>query len=194
MEWVREFIKSIIAGIMISIGCIINLSCDNKYIGAILFSIGLISILLFKLSLYTGKVCFIPMHKPSYILKVILILIGNIIGCGVIGILFPITPANICLSKMLYEPQMVLIKSAICGLLIYIAVDSYNKCKNFLITILCIAVFILSGQIHVVADTFYFISANVLNIETLKYLILATIGNAIGGMLIPFLYIKKLID
>lgn len=194
MEWIRSFVKSILAGIMISVGCVVNLSCDNKYIGAILFCIGLITILLFNFNLYTGKVCYIPNNKPSYILQVLLILFGNIMGCIIMGVLFPITPLSICTTKLSYDLQIVLIKSIMCGLLIYIAVDSYKKYKTLLPTLFCIPIFILSGYIHVIADTFYFVSAQAFNTNTIIYILVAAIGNAFGGMIIPFLYNTKLID
>ena len=194
MDWIRLLIKSILAGIMISVGCVVNLSCDNKYIGAILFCIGLITILLFNFNLYTGKVCYIPNNKPSYILQVLLILFGNILGCIIMGVLFPITPISICTTKLSYNLQTVLIKSIMCGLLIYIAVDSYKKYKTLLPTLFCIPIFILSGYIHVIADTFYFVSAQAFNTNTIIYILVAAIGNAFGGMIIPFLYNTKLID
>ena len=194
MDWIRLLIKSILAGIMISVGCVVNLSCDNKYIGAILFCIGLITILLFNFNLYTGKVCYIPNNKPSYILQVLLILFGNILGCIIMGVLFPITPLSICTTKLSYDLQTVLIKSIMCGLLIYIAVDSYKKYKTLLPTLFCIPIFILSGYIHVIADTFYFVSAQAFNTNTIIYILVAAIGNAFGGMIIPFLYNTKLID
>ena len=194
MEWIRSFVKSILAGIMISVGCVVNLSCDNKYIGAILFCIGLITILIFNFNLYTGKVCYIPNNKPSYILQVLLILFGNILGCIIMGVLFPITPISICTTKLSYDFPTVLIKSIMCGLLIYIAVDSYKKYKTLLPTFFCIPIFILSGYIHVIADTFYFVSAQIFNTNTIIYILVAAIGNAFGGMIIPFLYNTKLID
>ena len=194
MEWLRDLIKSVFAGIMISIGCIVNLSCENKYIGAMLFSIGLIIILLFDFNLYTGKVCYIPSNQPIYILKVLLIFIGNILGCIIIGTLFPITPVSICTNKLSYDLQTILIKSIMCGLLIYISVESYKQHKTLLPTIFCIPTFILSGYIHVIADSFYFISAKVLNYNTLLYIMISAIGNALGGMVIPFIYNTKLID
>lgn len=194
MDWIRSFVKSILAGIMISVGCVVNLSCDNKYIGAILFCIGLITILLFNFNLYTGKVCYIPNNKPSYILQVLLILFGNILGCIIMGVLFPITPISICTTKLSYDFPTVLMKSIMCGLLIYISVDSYKKYKTLLPTLFCIPIFILSGYIHVIADTFYFVSAQAFNTNTIIYILVAAIGNAFGGMIIPFLYNTKLID
>lgn len=192
MEWLKEFIKSIAAGIMISIGCVANMSCSNQYVGAVLFCIGLITILLFDFNLYTGKVCYIPDNHPKYILKTIVILIGNIIGCGVVGIINPVASNSICLTKLAYTETTVLAKSIMCGFLIYIAVDSYKRHNTLIPIIFCVPVFILSGHIHVIADTFYFISADMYNIEAVKYIILAAIGNAIGGMIFPFIYKVRL--
>ena len=194
MDLLRSFIKSILAGVMISVGCIANLSCENKYIGALLFSIGLITILLFNFNLYTGKVCYIPNNKLDYAFQVLLILVGNIIGCSIMGILIPITPISICSAKLSYDPQLILIKSAMCGLLIYIAIDSYKQHQTLLLTLFCIPVFILSGYIHVIADTFYFVSAGIWGLQVLTYLLLAALGNAMGGMFIPFLYNTKLMN
>ena len=58
-----DLIKSINAGVCVSIGCKIYLSCENKYIGALLFSIGLIAILILDFNLFTGKVCYLSSYK-----------------------------------------------------------------------------------------------------------------------------------
>lgn len=192
MEWIKDLIKSIIAGVMISIGCIVNMSCENKYVGSLLFCIGLITILLYQLNLYTGKVCYIPCNNNQYIVTVGLILVGNIIGCGIIGMSPQITPTSICLTKLSYGLGTILFKSIMCGLLIYISVESYIRHKSIIPTLFCVPVFILSGYIHVVADSFYFVNARVLNEQVLRYLVIAAIGNAIGGMCIPFINNAKL--
>lgn len=94
-------IKSILAGVMIGVGCNVYLSCDNKYIGALLFSIGLITILIFEFNLYTGKVCYIPQKGISFTKQVLIILIGNIIGCICMGLMFPSEIAQVmCQNKL----------------------------------------------------------------------------------------------
>lgn len=192
MEWLKEFVKSIIAGIMISIGCIVNLSCDNKYIGALLFCVGLITILMYQWNLYTGKVCYIPYNNKKYIAMVVAILIGNILGCSIIGMSPQVTPTSICLTKLSYDLKTILFKSIMCGMLIYISVESYIRHKTFIPTLFCIPVFILSGYIHVVADSFYFVNARVINEQVIWYILIAAIGNAIGGACIPLIYNTKL--
>ena len=57
------FIKSVLAGMFIGIGCLAYLSSPDKIIGALLFTVGLFVILTFKLNLFTGKICYIIEKK-----------------------------------------------------------------------------------------------------------------------------------
>ena len=55
MKCIKDFALSILAGIAINIGCVIFLSIENKVIGAVLFAVGLLTVLAFGLNLFTGK-------------------------------------------------------------------------------------------------------------------------------------------
>ena len=181
-----NLIKSILAGVFIGIGCNIYLSCDNKYIGSLLFTIGLITILYFSFNLYTGKVGYILNNNLKYIITLLIILLGNIIGAIFIGLLFPNNLATtLCNNKLSLSYYNILIKSIMCGLLIYIAVDSYSNNKNILLTIFCIPTFILLGYEHSIADIVYFSMARMFNIQTIIFLIIIILGNAIGSNIIP---------
>lgn len=181
----NTFIKAVMAGICIGIGCNIYLSCE-KHIGAALFSVGLISIITFGFNLYTGKVGYIVNKGYKFIIDVAIILAGNVVGCVIFGLAFPVNlAAEICLSKLSIDLIIVLYKSIMCGILMFIAVDSYVKNKNFLLTFLCIPTFILSGYEHSIADIIYFIMGRVITLEALLFIIVVIFGNAIGGMIIP---------
>ena len=56
----KKVINGIAAGLLVSIGGCVYMSCDNKYIGAILFSVALLCICYKGYSLFTGKVGFMP--------------------------------------------------------------------------------------------------------------------------------------
>ena len=71
--------KSILAGMAISLGCLGYLSVDNKYLGAFLFSIGLISICSNGWYLFTGRVCFVDILEDP--LHLIIVWGGNLLGC-----------------------------------------------------------------------------------------------------------------
>ena len=52
----KKIISGIAAGLCISLGGAVFLACENKVVGAVAFTIGLLSICYYGLSLYTGKV------------------------------------------------------------------------------------------------------------------------------------------
>lgn len=189
----NNFIKALMAGICIAIGCNIYLACDNKYIGAILFAIGLVTILLFDFNLYTGKVGYLVNNKPFPIKQLVIILIGNIIGCICVGLMFPSEIAQVlCENKLQIDLVTILFKSIMCGILMFIAVDAYKTQKTLLPTMLCVPVFILSGYEHSIANIAYFTMGRIFTSSTLAFFIIVIIGNAIGGMIIPIG--KKLIN
>ena len=72
--------KGIYAGIMIGIGGTIYLSVSNQVVGAILFAIGLLTICVYKMNLYTGMIGYILENKLGYLKTLILTLLGNFIG------------------------------------------------------------------------------------------------------------------
>ena len=60
----RVMLSSILAGIMVAIGTIVYLNSQSM-LGAFLFAIGLLTILHFKLDLFTGKVPYIKNGKDA---------------------------------------------------------------------------------------------------------------------------------
>lgn len=182
-------IKSILAGVLISIGCCVNLSCDNKYIGAFLFSLGLYSIIIFGLNLYTGKVGYLSSQtkKWKYVDELFKIWIGNFIGCFISALCIVNTRLGINSDHLIAIKQndtyvSLFVLSIFCGMLMYIAVEGYKRTKNPLIVVLPVMVFILSGFEHVIADQFYwFVSKNMEIKDFLISMIVMTLGNGIGG-------------
>ena len=67
----------------------------------------------------------------------------------------------------------------------YVAVDGFKQKGNPVILFLCVSVFILAGFEHCVANMFYFTLAGVWSGRTFIYLFIMTLGNSLGGMLIP---------
>lgn len=183
----RSFVRAILAGMMISIGCCVYLGCDVKWVGAVLFAIGLMTVVAFKLDLYTGKVGYIVENPPSYLWYMPVIIVGNFVGCLVAGLMMPIESAQTLVdNKLALEWYSVLFRGVFCGMLMFIAVDFYKQRNSFLALCFCVPVFILAGFEHSIADMFYFCSAGVYSLDALVFIIIVLIGNGIGGMLIPF--------
>lgn len=174
------FIKSILAGICIAIGTLVYLSVNSPIIGAFLFSIGLFTILQFKFNLYTGKVAYVSHLKD--IKNIIIIFIGNLIGCCIL-LAFPSAAAGaIVTTKLAFPWFVVLFKAILCGIMIYIAVEGF-KANNLLITLLAVPTFILCGAEHSIANMCFLIAAYCFTFEAWGFIILVAIGNAIGSIL-----------
>ena len=193
---IKKTISGIAAGILISIGGTIYLSCDIKYVGAILFSVALLCICLKGYSLFTGKIGFIPEKHDKEAFSVLLLgLLGNAIAtviCGfIIRAALPAVGDNaltICTTKLEQPVLSALVRAIFCGILMYLAVSIYrDHNKNIVGIVFCIPVFILCGFEHSIADMFYFAASGIVSVKAFLYLWVIIAGNAIGGLLLPFI-------
>ena len=74
-------LDGVLAGMMVSVGGTVLLSCDNRYLGAGLFCIALLAICYFGFNLYTGKVGFLwNTHNKDALSMAFLGLLGNLLG------------------------------------------------------------------------------------------------------------------
>ena len=193
----KKTIDGVLAGMSISIGGAAFLMCyeDNKYIGALLFCIGLLSVCWFGFSLYTGKIGFIlEAHSKEDISVLLLGLLGNAIGAIACGYLLAYAIPQIGnTAKILAEAKLAqgyfkgFLRGIFCGILIYVAVYIFKSKKTPLGIILGIPAFIISGYEHSIADMFYFAASGVASIEAFGYIMLIVLGNSVGGLVIPAL-------
>ena len=131
----------------------------------------------------------------DYFELLLLGLLGNAIAtcvCGaVIRAVLPTVGENaltICTSKLEQTIPSALVRAVFCGILMYLAVSIYrDHNKNIAGILFCIPVFILCGFEHSIADMFYFAASGIISLKAFGYLWIIIIGNAIGGMLLPFI-------
>lgn len=194
-KFLGGFINAFLAGLCISLGGSVFLACDNKYYGALLFCVALLTICYSAFSLYTGKIgLIVENHKKDDIIVVVTALSGNAAACAIFGLMIKAgLPAlseksmEICLSKLTQLPVQTFIRGIFCGVLMYIAVWIFSNKKSTLGIFFCVPVFILSGFEHSIADMFYFSAANMFSAKTALFLIIVIAGNSVGGVLIPLL-------
>lgn len=192
------FLRALLTGVLIAIGGIIYLSCDSRYIGSFLFGTGLFTILTFKLSLFTGKVGYAVENKPSYLIELLVIWVGNLIGTLFAGAAIQFTrvgaaisekAAGLCETKLNDGLVSIFILAFFCGMLMFIAADGYktltNHAAQVLVIFLPVMVFILCGFEHCVANMFYFSAGNMWSVKAALYMLIMSLGNAAGGIFIP---------
>jgi formate/nitrite transporter FocA (FNT family) len=200
-----SFVVSIIAGLSIAFGCLVNLLSGNAIVGAFFFSTGLFLVLTRKYNLFTGKIGYLFDNKKEYIIEMVLVWLGNLVGTQILSIFVRFTHLYekikpsveaIILSKTGQGYLSAFLLAVLCGIIIYLSVENYKQNSHeigkYLGILLLIPLFIICGFEHCVADMFYFflIPDNVL--IKVVYLTVITFGNAVGSIVLH--EIKKKIN
>ena len=165
VKHLKEFSFSVLAGMAIAVGCVVFLSVENAVIGSVLFSVGLLTVLVFKLNLFTGKAPYMCKNKPAYWGFVALVWLGNFVGMAISSTLVRFTRVY---DKIIDRCTTV----------------AQTKIDDDLLSL-----FILSGFEHSIADMFYFMLALPIS-KWILPLIVITLGNVVGGNL--FCYLTKI--
>lgn len=208
-HYADTFLYAVMGGICIALGGTAYLCTDNNIIGAILFTIGLFTICTMGFNLYTGKVSYALENKPSYIIDLFFVWLGNLAGTSLTAMLLGFTristkifdkASELCNTKLSDNMISMFILAIFCNLLIFIAVDEFNTNKHiagkYLGLLFGVVAFIFCSFEHSIADMFYFSVAKAWSLKTICYLLVITLGNAVGGLLVPVIRImhKKLLQ
>lgn len=182
--------KSILAGLLISLAGIIYLNCSDKIVGSLLFSLGLISVILLEANLFTGKIGYVNSKQTLSESGIILgfnllaaILVGLCFRFGSAGSSAAVTVAASKLASFSEAWWTTFLKSIGCGVAIYLAVEGYKRSKSLIPVIFGVMAFILAGWNHCIADCFY-LAAGSSDVMMIPYLLVVIVGNSIGSLMI----------
>lgn len=180
-------VKSLLAGVLIGLGCVIYVASPVKYVGSFLFSLGLMTILIKGYYLYTGKV---GDWTPSSTLRLIYMFLLNGVGCAVTAYLFTLTRIDLSAIEHITHDKLndTMYSSFIlamgCGAMMHVAYYNFAKEKHPLYVIMPIMFFMLAGFEHCVANCGFFAMGLVdMNAETCLRLALIVLGNACGALI-----------
>ena len=200
MNYGKTFIGAVLAGIAISLGGLVFLSVDNKVIGSFLFTIGLFTVCTMGFNLFTGKVCYTFQNDTAYKIGLPVIWLGNLVGTGLTAgcaWMTRVAPAvsekamGLCQTKLGDSYASLFFLGILCNIFIYIGVEGYksnpHEFGKYLALVFGVMVFILCGTEHCVADMFYFWMAGAWSGQAVVRLLVITLGNAVGGVLLPLL-------
>lgn len=149
----KEFIiKAIMSGLLIGLCADIN-NRIGGLCGAMLFSIGLLTICMCKLPLFTGRI-----GGSNNIEELLLMLFLNVLG--------------VLIVKLLFSFNNMFTLGIGCGMLMQIGVTAYKKNMPIL-TALCVMAFILAGYKHCIA--------NIYNSLDIMNFVLILLGNIVGA-------------
>lgn len=172
-------------------GGIVYLTAENKVVGAVCFSVALLTICFFSLYLYTGRIGYLATDRHlSTALSLITGLVGNAAGAVCCGLLdSAVKPDNaekarsICSLKLEESFYATVVLAAFCGILMYIAVEIYKSKGSPIGILFCIPVFILSGYEHSIADIFFLTASGIEAGKWIVFILAAVLGNSIGSLM-----------
>ncbi len=181
--------QAILAGVMVGIGVVANVTSPDRYIGAMLFSLALLTIIKCGLKLYTGKIGFFSSERKK---DLAVMLLFNLFGA-----LIPTAGIAWCREEVLETIRaasavkfgngaaVLFLYGLFCGTLMFVAVYA----KETVITVFCIMVFILSGYEHCIAD-FIYLAVNFSWINGCKFLAVIA-GNSAGSIAAHYLMAEQ---
>lgn len=188
---------------LIGFGCAVFLNCEDKTIGAVLFSVGLLLICLLDLKLYTGKIGYI-FEKPKQD-SCVAIWFGNIIGAAFVSCLVRIArpqthiaAVDLIARKFELPGTTLAILAFLCGMVMHLAVENYRRHKNSIGgvagIVLCVVVFIVCGFEHSIANMGYCVLAADTTsdlVMAVRLILTTTTWNGIGAIAVDFLISRR---
>ena len=198
----------ILAGAAIGVGSFVFLFFKYLFRGhepygtmfaSMMFSIGLLTVCIFGLNLYTGKIgVFLDDREKikENSINLPIILLGNAIGAFALGIFCHLLVASkdgfmatlIDVSKGKTDSQTVILQGFLCGTLVYIAVYLFKNLQNWAMKVIGIVVsvtlFVYCGFQHCIANMFYFGIAFNWNIDMLWNLLIVILANSVGALFV----------
>ena len=217
----NTFRSSILSGIAVGIAGWGYLACRSKgleeydakwfeVVGAVLFSFGLLTVVNYKLKLYTGTAGFVSLRKEDgscrffrAIAELLFILLGNITGCMLVALLLRCSPNDLGLeqAKVILVGRLALgpLKAGAlaigCGFIMTTVVTFARQGKP-LALLFGVPLFIYCGFPHCLADAFYYMAAPLSYTGEHFWEIVAlypclVIGNFVGCNLYRFLAPKE---
>lgn len=169
----QTFRSSILSGIAVGIAGWGYLACTN-IIGAVLFSFGLLTVVHYKLKLYTGTAGFVALRDDEgksrwlrAIGELLFILAGNITGCLLVSLLTRLSPLELGAAAQTILEGRLKIGALRAGLLaigcgfIMTTVVTFAREGKPLALLFGVPLFINCGFPHCLADAFYYLTVPV---------------------------------
>lgn len=209
-------LQGIFAGVAISVGGTASLLAGallaglwGKIVGALLFSLGMYVVISFGLKLFTGMVAGIPTMGVKNWWQLPLCFLANALG----AYLFALVASHTFIGETISLQAQTLVtgklgddlwaiktfcSAILCGILITFSVWSprfapEKKLSASIGVLFPIVVFVFCGFDHSVANVYYLALNGVCTWQVVGYVVLAILGNIVGGVLFPLvaLFIER---
>ena len=179
----KTFRSAVMAGFTVGLAAFGYL-CIGGVVGAVVFAFGLLTVVAYKLSLFTGTAGFI---KKNEIPSLLLILLGNVIGCLIVSLMTRTSTNDLqAAAQGIIQSRITngALRSGVlaigCGFIMTTAVTFARK-GNLLPLLFGVPLFIFCGFPHCLVDAFYCQTIPVAFFKENAADILATYGCVVLG-------------
>ena len=207
-QFVSFCLMSFCSGIMIGVGGTAFLLALNlfgewgKLIGSVLFSLGILAIVMFDMKLFTGLISDIPEMGAKNWWRLPVCFVGNMLGVIFTAVLVyyssladMVVPQAQSMMSVKLDAGLwglkALCSSILCGFLITLSIGAVNyaprkKLSTTVGVMFPIIVFAFCGFDHSVANTLYIYFLGFSG-KAILYLLICVAGNILGGVILPIL-------
>lgn len=212
-QFISFCLMSFCSGVMIGVGgtaflFALNLFGDwGRLIGSVLFSLGILAIVMFDMKLFTGLISDMPEMGAKNWWKLPVCFIGNMVGVIFAAVLVYYSPLADMVVPQAQEMMSVkldaelwglkaLASSILCGFLITLSIGAVNyaprkKLSTTVGVMFPIIVFAFCGFDHSVANTLYIYFLGFSG-KAVLYLLVCVVGNVLGGVILPILSLFRI--
>ncbi|MBE7084953.1 MAG: formate/nitrite transporter family protein [Clostridiales bacterium] len=212
-QFVSFCLMSLCSGIMIGVGgtaflLALSLFAEwGKLIGSVLFSLGILAIVMFEMKLFTGLISDIPEMGAKNWWRLPVCFLGNMLGVLLSAVLVYYSPLADKVVPQAQEMMSVkldaslwgvkaLCSSILCGFLITLSIGAVNyaprkKLSTTVGVMFPIIVFAFCGFDHSVANTLYIFFLG-FSWKAVLYILVCVAGNILGGVILPILSLFRL--
>lgn len=152
--------------------------------GAVVFAFGLLTVVAYKLKLFTGTAGFIRIDEAATLL---LILLGNVAGCLTVALLTRLSPNDLqSVAQTIMQGRIDngAVRSGMlaigCGFIMTTSV-TFAREKNYLPLLFGVPLFIFCGFPHCLVDAFYILTTPADFMKSNIAALLATYGCVVAG-------------
>ena len=212
-QFISFCLMSFCSGVMIGVGgtaflLSLHLFGDwGRLIGSVLFSLGILAIVMFEMKLFTGLISDIPEMGAKNWWRLPVCFVFNMVGVIFAAVLVYYSPLA---DKVVPQAQAMmsvkldahlwglkaLCSSVLCGLLITLSIGAVNyaprkKLSTTVGVMFPIIVFAFCGFDHSVANTLYIYFLG-FSWKSLWYILVCVAGNILGGVILPILSLFRI--
>lgn len=194
-------LRGTLGGIVLAFSCLVYLSIDSKYLSTALLPFSFLIIAHYKFKLFHQEVGYALNRNKKQNWQLVPVAIGNTFGLLAVAFVLSYTrlseklvsrAGKVMTDRLADTALSVFVLAVLCGLLLFISADGFQNAENgwkrFVMLFLPIMAFVFCGLEFAGFNIFYITVATQWSLKALWYVIIATLGNTVGSLIIPGFY------